>query len=62
MGNNSSKWDREAHYKAMTTRQLEDLRNWWRERISLNDFGRSREELAHIEMLIAERIGKKKKQ
>ena len=33
MGNNSSKWDREAHYAKKSTKQLEWERDWWTERL-----------------------------
>jgi hypothetical protein len=60
MGNNSSKWDREAYYRAMTMRQLEEKRDWWRVQLKKHDYASGREELAHIELLIGERIGKKR--
>jgi len=58
MGNNSSKWDREAHYAGKTTKELEALRDWWLVRLKEHDHAIGREELAYIRMLIAERIGR----
>lgn len=59
MGNNSSKWDRNAHYKAMSTRKLENLRDWWLERLNKQENTVARNELELIRLYIAERIGKK---
>lgn len=59
MGNNSSKWDRQAHYAALTTRQLEEKRDWWIQVLKQHDYAAGREELAYIQLQIAERIGKK---
>jgi hypothetical protein len=59
VGTNSSKWDRDAHYAAMTMRELEAKRDWWIASIAKHDFAASREELAHIRMLIAQHILRK---
>lgn len=60
MGTNSSTWDRQAYYAAMTLRELEVKRDWWIQQLAKHDSAIGREELAHIRMLIAERIGKPK--
>lgn len=58
MGTNSSKWDSRAHYAAMSTRKLEELRDWWLAH-SQRDTALAREAVAEIRLFIAERIGKK---
>ena len=58
MGTNSSKYDSEARYNAMTTKDLVALRDWWDTRLKEHDFPLGREEVARIRMKIAERIGK----
>jgi hypothetical protein len=63
MGTNSSKWDREAHYASKTTRELEEMRDWWLERVNRPEHNAVAErELAYIRLQIAERIGKKQPQ
>jgi hypothetical protein len=58
MGNNSSHWDRDAHYAAKTTRQLEADLAWWR--LPCRSQGEiAQREISHLQLLIAERIGKK---
>jgi len=59
MGNNSSKWDREAHYAAKTTKELEALRGRYIEHLKKHDHAFVRVELEHIRMLIGERVGRK---
>jgi len=59
VGTNSSKWDREAHYAGKTTRELEALRGRYIEHLKKHDHAFVRVELAHIRMLIAERVGRK---
>lgn len=59
MGTNSSKFDREAYYNAMSTKELEGLRDKWLKWQAERDGALIREELAYIRMKIAERIGNK---
>ena len=55
MGTNSSRWDRDAHYAAKTTRQLEEMLTWWRDpKRSSGEI--AQREIAFIQLLIAERI------
>jgi hypothetical protein len=67
MGYNSSKFDKDAHYAAKTTRELEQLVVFWEEAIEKwQDHNPDRphnsaiEELAIVRMKLAERIGRKK--
>ena len=62
MGYNTSKFDKDAHYAAKTTKELEKLVVFWKD--SVNKHGLSHtiatNELAIVQMKLAERIGKKK--
>lgn len=65
MGHNSTKFDKEAHYAAKTTRELEDLVVFWKNAIVKFDNRMHQghviaiEELGLVQMKLAERIGKK---
>jgi len=61
MAYNSSKFDKDAHYAAMPTKQLQELITFWKKRISehVNHHPRAHNELALVQMKLAERIGRK---
>lgn len=61
MAYNSGKFDKDAHYAAMTTKQLQELIVFWKKRISehLTHHPVAHEELAVVQMKLAERIGRK---
>lgn len=59
MGNNSSKWDRQAHYDAMTMAELEAQKTFWEEVLVKHPYPAANEELEFVRLQIAERIGRK---
>jgi hypothetical protein len=61
MGYNSSKFDKDAHYAAMTTKQLEELIAFWKKRISEHAIYHpiAHNELSLVQRKLAERIGRK---
>ena len=61
MGYNSTKFDKDAHYAAKSTKDLEKLVVFWKEAIVKHpNHKMANEELAIVQMKLAERIGKKK--
>ena len=58
MGNNSSKWDRDAQYRSLTLKQLEGKRDFWLGVLKRHDYPAARDELTYIRSLIADKIGK----
>lgn len=66
MAYNSPKFDKDAHYASKTTKQLEELIVFWKDAIAhYNDYPSpigcpkmASEELALVQMKLAERIGK----
>ena len=60
MGTNSKKFDKDAHYAAKSTKELEKLVVFWKKAVTDHP-GRSVaiDELAIVQMKLAERIGKK---
>jgi len=61
MGTNSSKFDKNEHYDAMSANQLKDLIAFWTE--SVKKYPQHKiaiEELGLLQMKLAERIGRKK--
>ena len=59
MGHNSSKFDKDAHYAAKSTKQLEELVVFWKEAMVKHPYKVANEELGLVQMKLAERIGKK---
>lgn len=60
MAYNSPKFDKDAHYAAKTTKQLEQLVVFWNDVLSqYPDRKIANEELNLVKMKLAERIGKK---
>jgi hypothetical protein len=55
MGNNSSRWDKQAYLEATSTPQLEKLLKWWEARA---ESAVARDQMARIKAIIASRIGK----
>lgn len=63
MGFNSEKFDKDAHYAAKSTKELESLVVFWKEAVVKHPQHKmANEELGLVQMLLAERIGKKKGQ
>ena len=67
MGYNTRKFDKDANYAAMTTKELEKLVVFWEKAVSEYDVVRFKgqpnhwiNELSIVKMKLAERIGKKK--
>ena len=67
MGYNTSKFDKDAHYAAKTTKDLEQMVVFWEKAIAEYDVVRFKgphniaiNELHIVKMKLAERIGKKK--
>lgn len=61
MGYNSSKFDKDAHYAAKSTKELEKLVVFWKEAIAKHPHHSiGINELAIVQLKLAERIGKKK--
>jgi hypothetical protein len=64
MAYNSPKFDKDAHYASKTTKQLEELIVFWKETIAHYNESpigcpkMASEELALVQMKLAERIGK----
>ena len=59
MGTNSSVFDKDAHYASKSTKQLEALVVFWKEAIAKHPHRFANEELGLVQMLLAQRIGKK---
>jgi hypothetical protein len=60
MAYNSPKFDKDAHYASKTTKQLEELVVFWKEAFEKHGGSVRSNELAIVQMKLAERIGKKK--
>lgn len=61
MGTNSSRFDKDEHYAAMSAKQLESLVVFWTKAVADHPQHKiANEELALVQMKLAERIGRKK--
>ena len=62
--NNGNKFDKDAHYAAMSTKKLEELIVFWKAAVIKHEKSKGvastvANELAIVQMKLAERIGKK---